>query len=64
MYCVLIWLVLCTVKVQQLRAIRIFFTSVSQKVKDQGESFVPESSAGDPEVWLVELMKQDVTSAV
>lgn len=55
---------LCTIKVQQLRAIRIFFASISQKVNNQGESFVPESNAGDPEVWLVELMKQGVTAAV
>lgn len=33
-------------------------------VKDQRESSVPESSAGDPEVWLVRLMKQGVTLAV
>lgn len=65
MYYVLIWFVLCTIKVQQLRAIRIlFFTIISQKLTDQRESFVPESSSGDPEVSLLELMKQDVTLAV
>lgn len=64
MYYVLIGLMLCTVKVQQLRAIRIFFTIISQKLKDEGGSFVPESSARDPEVSLFELMKQSVTWAV
>lgn len=33
-------------------------------IKDQGESSVPESSAGDPEVWLARLMKQGVTLTV
>lgn len=64
MYYVLIWFVLYTIKVQQLRTIRIFFTIISQNLKDQGKSFVPESSAGDPEVSLLELMKQGVTLAV
>lgn len=66
MYSVFIWFVLCTIKLQQLRArIRIFFFTISsQKLKDQGESFVREGSAGDPEVSLLELMKQGVTLAV
>lgn len=64
MYYVLFWFMVCTLKVQQLRAIRIFFTIISQKLKDQGGSFVPESSARDPEVSLFELMKQSVTLAV